>query len=362
MSARPVGFSGLDEAEFLRDYWQRRPLLIKGALQEFEDPLEAGVLAALAMEDGVDARIVETTDQGWEFRAGPFDEGAFDSEHPWTLLVQEVDYYLDEVAALREKVAFLPNWRFDDVMVSYASDGAGVGPHYDNYDVFLLQGSGQREWKLGQQCGPDEAMIEHPRLRVLAEFRESTSYTLEAGDVLYVPPRLAHWGISRGDSLCYSLGFRAPRVNDMVSQWVDEALEQLDPEVLYQDPPLNPARPGEITAAALSAARSQLLEALDKLDSEGRWFGEMLTQDGNLAEPFEIRAGASVRLDASARLSWAQGKAGLLVYANGTTLTATETQQNALQALCTGRPVVVGTELDLELAERISQLGCLRDD
>ena len=147
-----MGELKFDKEAFLAQHWQRKPLLIRHALAAFETPLPADEIAGLAMEDEVESRIIEQRDGRWLLTQGPFEESDFQRENPWTLLVQAVDHYIPAVAQLRQLVDFLPQWRIDDVMVSYAVDGGSVGPHYDNYDVFLLQGEGERRWQLGEHC------------------------------------------------------------------------------------------------------------------------------------------------------------------------------------------------------------------
>lgn len=356
-----IRFEHFDSDSFLRDYWQRKPLLIRAALPDFRDPLSAEELAGLALEEDIDARIVETRAEGWEFRQGPFGEGDFDSNHPWTLLVQTVDHYLDEVAALRQLVDFLPGWRFDDVMVSYASPGAGVGPHYDNYDVFLLQGVGSRRWRLGQVCGDGEKLIDHPRLRILEHFEDSEEYVLEAGDILYVPPRLAHWGIAESDSLSYSLGFRAPRLSDMLSRSVDAGLETMNPEALYRDPPLQAQRAGELTPQALETARQSVMEQFNALPADSSWFGELVTDGAEELLSLEVANGKTLRLDPAARLAWRELPDGLEIYANGESLLADLEQLGGIQILCGGGTICAGEELTLTLSRQLGEWGCLRD-
>ena len=149
----------LDREDFLARYWQNKPLLIRGAIKNFKPPLSSHALAGLALEDDIESRLVEYRDKQWQLHHGPFRNADFHRDNPWTLLVQAVDHFIPEVAALRKLVDFLPQWRVDDVMVSYAVDGGSVGPHYDNYDVFLLQGEGQRLWKLGQFCDGSTALL-----------------------------------------------------------------------------------------------------------------------------------------------------------------------------------------------------------
>ena len=147
----------LDREDFLANYWQQKPLLIRSAIAPFEPPLSSDELAGLALEEEIESRIIECREQNWRLSHGPFTAADFQRNCPWTLLVQAVDHYIPEVAQLRKLVDFIPQWRVDDVMISYAVDGASVGPHYDNYDVLLLQGLGKRNWKLGQRCDGNSA-------------------------------------------------------------------------------------------------------------------------------------------------------------------------------------------------------------
>ncbi|MDO8861867.1 cupin domain-containing protein [Haliea sp. E1-2-M8] len=339
----------LDRAKFLAQYWQREPLLLRAAVPDFAPPLGAEELAGLAMEPEVESRIAEYrgdpgTAGAWQLEHGPFPASAFDRGHPWTLLVQGVDQLLDEVAALRSLAGFIPGWRLDDIMVSYASDGGGIGPHYDLYDVFLLQGEGERSWRLGQRCDDNTALLPHPELKLLAEFDCQAEYTLQCGDVLYIPPGVAHWGISRGDSTCFSIGFRAPRLADLLSRWVDARLERLPDSLLLRDPGRAPASAaGEISGADIDNARQQALALLTAGDDE-RWFGELVTE--TTLEPPAARtlrrlqkglaAAASTRLAAGARVAWQAADNAILVFANGASASFTALPKEPLCTLCAG--------------------------
>jgi 50S ribosomal protein L16 3-hydroxylase len=356
-------FSNFDADTFLREYWQRKPLLIKNALPDFTDPLPPEELAGLALEDEIESRLVETRADEWHFEQGPFAGDAFDRDNPWTLLVQAVDHHLDEIAELKQLVDFIPNWRFDDVMVSFATPGGGVGPHYDNYDVFLVQGQGSRTWKLGQVCSDDETLIDHPDLHILEHFEDSAEYLLETGDVLYVPPRLAHWGTAKTESLTYSLGFRAPRLNDMLSREVDQQLEAMSQQQLYADPALtSQQRPGEISPAAIQSAIAQLQQQLADLGTHMGWFGELVTEPREPLPPLAIVEGEPLRLDPAARLAWRDINGAVEVYANGETLIANTDQIEGLQLLCSGQYVFAGTSLSANLVQQLADLGCLTHD
>ncbi len=321
----------LDQTEFLARYWQREPLLIRAAVPDFKAPVSAEELAGLAMEPEVESRIAEcrgdpATAAAWQLEHGPFPASAFDRRYPWTLLVQGVDQLLDEVAALRSLASFIPGWRIDDIMVSYASDGGGIGPHYDLYDVFLLQGEGERSWRVGQRCDDNTPLLPHPELKLLAEFDCQAEYTLRCGDVLYIPPGVAHWGISRGDSTCFSIGFRAPRLADLLSRWVDARLEQLPVSTLLRDAGRGPVgAPGEIIRADVDNVLQQLRELLT-VRTDNSWFGELVTETE--AEPPagpELRqmrsalhtAGCEARLAAGTRVAWQALDQGIRVFANG---------------------------------------------
>jgi 50S ribosomal protein L16 3-hydroxylase len=361
-----IRIENFDPALFLRDYWQRKPLLIRQALPGFTDPLSAEELAGLALEEEFESRLVETRGSDWHFEQGPLADDSFQRDNPWTVLVQAVDQHHPGVAQLRQLISFLPQWRIDDVMVSYATAGGGVGPHYDNYDVFLLQGMGQRRWQIGQACLPQEPLLDHDQLRILADFQQTEEYLLEAGDILYLPPRLAHWGTALGDCLTYSIGLRAPRLNDMLSRWLDQVLEGLDPEGFYTDPPLTAAkRAGELSSQAINSAINQLQSALANRTEDPRWLGELVTEPRY--EPM-LPAGDRqwtdqdpAQLCPAARLAWSQQDGQLWVFANGSSLAVEPACQSLVEALCAGDQVYPDCQAQRELLAELYQLGCIDD-
>ncbi|MFZ9585803.1 MAG: cupin domain-containing protein [Pseudohongiellaceae bacterium] len=180
---------------FLRHYWQRRPVLLKQALSGFVDPISAEELAGLACESEAEARLVHHARGHWQLQPGPVTESDFLGlpDHDWTLLVQAVDQWVPGVKALLQEVPFLPRWRVDDVMISYATPGGGVGPHFDYYDVFLIQGQGRRRWQTGQACSSGDLLRTESGLKLLKDFQVEQDWILESGDVLYVPPGVAHF-------------------------------------------------------------------------------------------------------------------------------------------------------------------------
>ncbi|WP_355661544.1 cupin domain-containing protein [Halomonas salifodinae] len=277
---------GLSAADFLRDYWQQKPLLIRGAFADFACPLTPDELAGLACEPGVEARLVEERGpQGpWQVSHGPFDEATFARlpEQEWTLLVQAVDHYVPQVAELLEAFAFLPRWRLDDIMISYAPPGGSVGPHVDQYDVFLLQGSGQRRWQLGGRVPDDAPILDGIDLRILERFEVTPGedWVLEPGDMLYVPPGWAHHGVSQSDDcMTLSVGFRALSADEAVTSFADYLGEQLPASLRYGDAGMTPpADPGELDEAALERMRRLILDTLDDPEQLAQWFGRVMTQ------------------------------------------------------------------------------------
>lgn len=342
----------LDTDDFLTNYWQRKPLLIRQGVPDFVPPLGPDDLAGLALEATVESRIIETRKDQWLTQHGPFLENDFNRKAPWTLLVQAVDHYIPEVSALRLLVDFLPQWRVDDVMVSYAVDGGSVGPHYDNYDVFLLQGSGQRRWRLGQSCDASSELLEHDDLRILKEFAQESEYLLQCGDILYVPPGVAHWGIAEGECTTFSIGFRAPRVNDIVSRWADTLLAELDPELFYRDPGLAPVtRPGEIQQQDLKRAQAIVHEIVTQKLAD-HWFGELVTEpryDTQRLDADELEDeaqslledSAQIHLLANAKLAWQQNPDDVRVFANGDSLAWSPNTLPLLLEICKQRALSV---------------------
>ena len=270
-------FQHFDFDGFLAEYWQKKPLLIKNPWTSWHNPLGPDELAGLACEAGVEARLIKQSRKSLAAENGPFPESRFSKlgKQPWTLLVQAVDHHVHHVAALIEPFRFIPNWRIDDVMVSYATDGGGVGPHFDQYDVFLIQGLGQRRWQIGALCDEATALLPHDDLRLLANFEATDEWILEPGDILYLPPRFAHNGVAVGDDcMTYSIGFRAPSRAELLGNWCDDLLEELADDDRFADPGLAAQEnPGEISASALAGLHALITEKLGDQAAFARWFG-----------------------------------------------------------------------------------------
>jgi len=265
--------------QFLAEYWQKKPLLIRNAIPNFEPPIDGDDLAGLSLEAEVESRLVIGDD--WALEHGPFEESRFASlpEQNWSLLVQGVDLWVPEVADLLSSFDFLPSWRVDDIMVSYAEDGGNVGPHFDYYDVFLIQGEGQRHWQIGQLCSEADLHTDSTALKILKNLEVSDEWTLNPGDMLYLPPKIAHHGVAIGQCTTFSVGFRAPAATEMLDDLATELLSRdITPNHL-QDPPLNAAMANEpISGAYIHQVKELLQQTLDDEQMLGEWFAQFMTE------------------------------------------------------------------------------------
>lgn len=340
---------GLTAREFLRDYWQKKPLLVRQAIPGFESPISPDELAGLALEEEVESRlIIEHGERPWELRRGPFAEDAFATlpERDWTLLVQAVDQFVPEVAELLEEFKFLPKWRIDDVMISYAAPGGGVGPHFDNYDVFLLQGLGKRRWQIGQMCNSDSPLLEHADLKILSEFAQTEEWVLEPGDMLYLPPLLAHCGTAEDDCMTYSVGFRAPSAAEVLTHFTDFLGQFLPDEERYSDAGAAPTDdPTQIQRDALDRLKALLNEHMSDERLLMTWFGQFMTEPKypELIAGTEIdeeaflgglEDGAVLIRNPSARLAWSEVGEDLVLFASGQSRLLSASLRELLKLVC----------------------------
>ncbi|MCU1720088.1 MULTISPECIES: cupin domain-containing protein [unclassified Pseudomonas] len=372
---------GLTAREFMRDYWQKKPLLVRQAFTDFESPIDADELAGLALEEEVESRIViEHGETPWELRRGPFTEETFGTlpERDWTLLVQSVDQFVPEVAELLEHFRFLPSWRIDDVMISFATPGGSVGPHFDNYDVFLLQGHGKRNWKVGQMCNSDSPLLEHPDLRILADFEQSDEWSLEPGDMLYLPPRLAHYGVAEDNCLTYSVGFRAPSAAEVLTHFTDFLSQFLTDEERYSDADAQPVSdPHQIQHDALGRLKSLLNEHMGDERLLLTWFGQFMTEPrypemvaGEALSEEELidslEQGAIIIRNPSARMAWSEVDDNLLLFASGQSRLLPGELRELLKLICSADALHaenlaqwLGDEASLELICELIKQGSL---
>jgi 50S ribosomal protein L16 3-hydroxylase len=243
---------GLSANRFLRDYWQKKPLLIRQAMPGFNGLLDPRQLMALACDPDAQARAVVHRRNKWELYHAPFEAEDFAGmeKMKWTVLVQGVNHYLPEAAELLKHFNFVPHARLDDLMVSYAPRGGGVGPHFDSYDVFLLQGSGHRRWQISQQH--DRTLIEGAPLKILKDFKVEQEWVLAPGDLLYLPPHCAHNGIAEDECMTYSIGFRTPAYQELAEQFLVYLQDRIRIDGMYADPDLKAQQhPSEIGTAML---------------------------------------------------------------------------------------------------------------
>ena len=219
-----IDFKDLTPELFLEKYWQKKPLIIKNAFPNFEDPIDANELAGLAMEEFIESRIVANK-TNWDVKHGPFEDFSEFGEDKWTLLVQAVNNWYPGVNELIKPFSFIPNWRIDDVMVSFSTPGGGVGPHLDQYDVFIIQGEGKRRWRVGNPDPTLEQLLPHEDLKQVSEFCAIIDEITEPGDLLYIPPNHPHDGTAIDNSLNYSVGFQAPNAQELTSGFADYLLD-----------------------------------------------------------------------------------------------------------------------------------------
>ena len=273
---------GLTPAQFMRRHWHKKPLLVRQAIPNFQPPVLRPEMFALAAEESVESRLVQQIKGGWKLRHGPFARRSLPamSQREWTLLVQGVDLHNDAVHQLMQQFRFVPEARLDDLMISYATDDGGVGPHFDSYDVFLLQAHGRRRWRIGRQ--KDLTLKEGIPLKVLAEFEPEEEFVLEPGDMLYLPPRYAHDGIAEGECMTYSIGFRAPARAELAQELLVRLSEDAaeDEQVqMYRDAKQEAvAEPGAIPAELQAFAKEALERALSQPLALERALGEYLTE------------------------------------------------------------------------------------
>jgi 50S ribosomal protein L16 3-hydroxylase len=327
---------GMSPATFLRGYWQKQPLLIRNAFPGFVSPVQPEDLAGLACEDGVLARLIEhdRTSGVWRVRHGPFAETDFPAlpDHDWTLLVQDMDKWDADIRALLAGFAFLPRWRIDDVMISFAASGGSVGAHIDQYDVFLLQAQGRRRWQIDASPNPRLGFRPDVELKLLRAFSPTHDWVLEPGDMLYLPPGVPHHGVAVDHCLTFSVGMRAPSAAELLGDYVDTLATDAPDSLRYVDADLAPPKDThEIDAAAMT----RVVEALNLLrmndaDRLGDWFGGFITTYRSAIEPaadessrprieveWDVAHGAVLQRHPWSRTAWRKATRAARLYVGG---------------------------------------------
>lgn len=271
--------NSLSEQEFLNQYWQKKPLLIKQGFRDFEDPLDANELAGLAMEESIESRIITNQNNDWQAHHGPFEDFELLTEQHSTLLVQAVDHWHPDAAQILEPFRFIPNWRIDDLMISYSTPGGGVGPHLDQYDVFIIQGEGKRHWRVGMPDSNLKQFAQNKSLLQVEQFPAVIDCILEPGDILYIPPGCPHEGYAVENAINYSVGFRAPNQQDLLSSFADYVIDKEAGSTRYSDPLLETRESKGLLSTTEATEVKQLLSALLQDDSLFKsWLGQTTSE------------------------------------------------------------------------------------
>lgn len=278
---------GLTAREFISEYWQKKPLFVKGAFPQFKAALSIEELAGLALEEEIPSRLIleEGGSKPWELRQGPFtdeDFAQFPNER-WMLMLNDLDKYIPDLAPILEPFRFIPRWRFDDLQASIAVDGGNVGPHWDDYDVFLLQGEGRKRWQISYAPTTDEDFIPGVDLRLIENFKVDEEWVVEPGDLLYLPPKIGHFGISIGQSVTWSIGYRMPQINGLLDDFTHTVIEKVSPQLRLEDPAFPIEEEGYLSGRAITQFKQQLEQHLQYDDEHfARWFSRALTAPRSL--------------------------------------------------------------------------------
>ena len=365
---------GISAEQFLAEYWQKKPLLVRNALPEIAGLLEPDDVMELALEEHISARLIKQKDKDpdqWTVKSSPLIKGDFQKMPKlWTLLVQAVDHYSFDLAELWKKFSFIPQWRRDDIMVSYAPKGGSVGKHFDFYDVFLVQGYGHRRWQLGQMCDAETEFVAGQPLRLLPDMDVNFDEVLAPGDLLYVPPGLSHYGVAEDECLTFSFGFRMPNITEMM----DRVSDKFSDDQLLKNPLADIIRDqqssiGQISQNELEYLKAKLFEQLQNstvledaimsLMSEPKYPENIPEAEeigaGDLEEALE--QGYQLMLEPASRLLYTDQDDALLFWANGEGICISEQFAPYLKLLADGQPIALDEALfDQEILEDIAQL------
>lgn len=347
--------------QFLRDYWQKKPLLIKQGLSQLIDMFEPDDILALALEEEASVRLltqatIKQNDQPqWQTKKGPLSETDLDNlPKQWTVLVQNIEQWSPELGQLWQAFNFIPQWQRDDIMVSYAPKGGSVGKHYDDYDVFLAQGYGSRRWQLGKFCNEQTEFVDGEPIRLVDDMGEIIfDEVLHAGDVLYVPPKLSHFGLAQEDCLTFSFGYRRPNLMQIIDSLADMATTDSTlfiPLLLPQA--LQPS--GELQAESIDAIKTQLLELLQSERGSDivhqavcevvskRQYDALVPEEVMDTDALmdALAQGATLQADYSNRLLYNQNGSEITIYVNGQRLDGVEDSATVLLVrLANGEPL-----------------------
>lgn len=323
----------LTKARFLNEYWQKKPCIIRQAIADFSPLLDGNDLAGLACEEMVESRLVKGSiaRADWSVTHGPFQEDDFLKlpEENWTLLVQDVEKHYAPLQPLMQQFSFIPHWRLDDLMISYAETGGSVGPHVDQYDVFLLQAEGKRRWQIAETFNPE--LIQDCPLNVLRQFTAEQEWVLEPGDMLYLPPNVAHYGVAIEPGMTWSIGSRAPSAADLLQGFGEWLAFAADEGGRYSDPNLKAShRPGEIDRDALHGLRKLMLAGIEDSHGLNNYLAAFMSRFRLAHEPMPppelikqadlltaLQHGAKLYKNPWTRLTWIANAQGARLFAAG---------------------------------------------
>lgn len=369
--------NNLDINDFLTNYWQKKPLRVEGVLPDFNWPITANELAGLSLEPEIESRLViqSPKDNSWQLEQGPFQEQRFANLPPshWTLLVQAVNHWVPEFTPLLELFRFIPDWRLDDIMISYAAEGGGVGPHYDYYDVFLIQISGIRRWEFGGLYGDHSACRTDVPVRLLTDWQPEETWDFAAGDMLYLPPGVGHNGYAiTDDCMTCSIGFRAPAHQDILTGYTDWLADKTKLEQRYTDSDLKlQQNPAEITAESLERVKSILHQYIEQPDSLAQWFGQYITEpkypelaDSLIATDItelELSQPLNLERNPSSRFAFNQINGQMHLFVDGQSFDCTPEQQPLVQQLCANNHNLFNSQNQQQqkLVQQLLKMGAL---
>ena len=363
MSESLAVLGGITAEQFLNEYWQKKPLLVRNAMPEIMGLLEPEDVKELALEEDVSARLIRQKNKNpneWHVKSSPLTKGDFQKlPNLWTILVQAVDHYSFDIAELWKKFPFIPQWRRDDIMVSYAPKGGSVGKHFDFYDVFLVQGHGHRRWQLGQMCDESTEFVADQPLKLLSQMNVDFDEVLAPGDLLYVPPGLAHYGVAEDDCLTFSFGFRMPNLAEMT----DRLSEQFAKNSVLTNPLVDITRIktnaiGEINNSEFSYLKTQLLDYLTQapeFDAAIMAYMSESKYPNSIPEPEEIvvddlleviNGGYQLILEPASRLLYRQQDQLLDFWANGENICISQSFQAQLKQIADGESLTFDEEFN----------------
>lgn len=365
---------GITAEQFLSEYWQKKPLLVRNAMPEIANLLEPDDVMELALEEHVTARLIKQKDRDpnqWSVKSSPLLKADFQKMPKlWTLLVQAVDHYSFDLSEMWKKFPFIPQWRRDDIMVSYAPQGGSVGKHFDFYDVFLVQGYGHRRWQLGQMCDAETALVPGQPLKLLPEIEVNFDEVLAPGDLLYVPPGLAHYGVAEDDCLTFSFGFRMPNVSDMMDRVGDKFSENES----LRNPLVDIIRDqvgaiGEVSGNELEYLKEQIMQQLHNSNVLEDAIMTLMSEPKypeNLPEAEEIGTGDleealdqgySLMLEPASRLLYTEADGDVLFWANGEGIEISEAFSTKLKQLADGETILLDENFaDEDILEDVAAL------